>query len=437
MSAQARVVDALAVSRSPHGWVWPAAWHRPYASAWAIWSKLCDVNAATSRSALTVLGGRGLFTSLFDTPPEAAWLLEAHSLSAAQRQAACLVTLGFDRQAVERSLLRYCLICVAAEYHTPCFQHRAVTHCPVHNIALVDCCPHCGKRIATSAERARAVPFGCSGCGRRLSWGSAARNLDSGELTAIAASSAALSASTPRTWARAGSLIAGRNPLEAGHATWWGGVDPFVRGSTWRPMQTTVFNDNTLALHALAWRALIKFVEDQVIEPSVRERVLVAADVLERRDRCAHIEPLRLDLWAIAALIARYGARSYLCARRLLSNGCRVDLYPLTPQASRIVEASASGNSIVFTAEVRAEYLRMVKLARGGRAGLLEEDLAAGAVHVHWHLRQEQSWHLQWRALSDRRFRRLYRARVRRSLAPEAGGDTAGGGSATSKSHSR
>lgn len=350
MSARARIVDALAVSRSPHGWVWPAAWHRPHASAWAIWSKLCDVNAATSRSALTVLGGRGLFTSLFDTPPEAAWLLEAHSLSAAQKQAACLDTLGFEAQAVERTSLRFCLICIAAEYHTPCFQHRAVTHCPVHNVALLDRCPHCARRIATSAERARAVPFGCPRCGRRLSWGTAARRLATGELAAVAATTAALSSCTSKNRVMAGSLFASRNPNEAGHATWWGGVDPFVRGSTWRPLQTTVSDDNSLALHALAWGALIRFVEGQVIEPKVRERVLVAADVLDRRDRCAYIEPLPLDLWAIAALIARYGASSYLCARRLLRNGCRVDLYPLTPQASRVVEASTSGNAIVFTA---------------------------------------------------------------------------------------
>lgn len=424
MSAHARVVDALAVSRSPHGWVWPAAWHRPYASAWAIWSKLCDVNAATSRSALTVLGGRGLFTSLFDTTPEAAWLLEAHSLSAAQRQAACLATLGFDPQAVERTSLRFCLICIAAEYHTPCFQHRAVTHCPVHNLGLLDRCPHCARRIATSAARARPVPFGCPSCGRRLSWGTATTRLDTSELTSVAATSAALSSCTSQFRASAGSLVPTRSPNEAGHATWWGGVDPFVRGSTWRPLQTTVSDGNRLALHAHAWGALIEFVESRVIEPKEHERVLVAAHVLDRRDRCAYIERLPLDLWAIAALIARYGASSYLCARRLLRNGCRVDLFPLTPQASRVVEASATGNAIVFTAEVRAEYLRMLKLAIGGRSALLEMDLVAGAVHVHWHLRQEHTWQLQWRALSERRFERLSRERARWSFAREGSGET-------------
>jgi len=192
-----------------------------------------------------------------------------------------------------------------------------------------------------------------------------------------------------------------------------------------------VSDGNSLALHAHAWGALVEFVENRVIEPKEQERVLVAADILDRRDRCAYTERLPLDLWAIAALIARYGPSSYLYARRLLRNGCRVDLFPLTPQASRVVEASSSGNAIVFAAEVRAEYLRLLKLAIGGRSALLEMDLVAGAVHVHWHLRQEHTWQLQWRTLSDRRFERLCRARARRSIAPVASGDTAGCRSAT------
>ncbi len=414
-------IDGLSTRRSPHGCVWPAAWYRPHASAWAIWSKLCDANAMTSPSAATLLEGTGRFRSLFETRPDARWLLEAHTLTPDDRRNACVTVVSFRRDAVEFRWVRYCPICLTGGYHAGCFQHRAVTRCPLHDVPLRDHCPHCGRRVPAGFENARAAPFGCRACGLQLAQAQVPQRTGMAQLVPIAATAAALTAGADHIGAPSGRRRAplGR-PAMAGHASWWSGVDPFVAGSAWIPqrMAIAVATDDPFTLQQLAWQVLIRFVEAQVVDPVRRSRVVAAADALERRNLCMLTGGLSRNEWAVAALVTRYGTAEYVRAQRLLRRGCDATLFPLVPQASSFVGRSAEANATVFAAEVRAEYLRLLKWSgRAGRMRLFETDLACGATAVPWQLVEgEDEWWLQWRALRERRFNRARTTHLRAAV---------------------
>jgi len=375
-------------------------------SVWAIWSALCDVNATTARSARTLLGDPGIHRCVFNARADAPWLLEAHTLGDAQRRLACATTWAFDADAVERRWLRYCPACMAASYHAACFQHRALSRCPVHNLPLIERCGQCGGRIPVTYEAARAAPFGCRSCARRLARASA-KTLSAAQTAAIAATTSALTRSGA-TVSRIGKSGVGRvlSSLEAGHASWWCGVDPFVEGSAWQPHRAWVSTADGDDLDAQAWTALVRFVEGRLSDPALIERIHAVAEGIERRDRCMPPVTLAISDWAAAALIARYGEGDFRRARRLLRNGCSPSLFPFTPQASCVVVLSGEANAIVVKAEARIEYVRLAKwIARRGPESLFDTVLSAQGLRVNWCLTRSEGdfGELQWRAFSEGR----------------------------------
>lgn len=402
--------------RSPHGCVWPAGWWRPHASVWAIWSRLCDTNVLTSRSARALLGETGAFTSVFYAREDAPWLLEANTLDENQRRFACAAAWAFDSDVVERRWLRYCPACLAASYHAACFQHRAVSRCPVHGLPLLDRCARCGGWVGVTYEAARSVPFGCGKCASRLARRGAVE-LSAAEIVAITATTAALT-SSEAVMSRVEKSTVGsvQGSAEAGHARWWFGIDPFVQGSQWRPHCARVALGHRDELDAQAWSTLIRFVEGRLGDPMLTERMLLVAEGVERRNRCMPSVTLSVPEWAAAALVARYGTADYRRAVRLTRHGCSPALFPFTPQASTIVVTSSAANAIVFAAEVREEFLRLLKwTGRHGPDALIDADLAADATRVNWCLiRQEEgTGDLQWRGRSEVQFARLCQCRFR------------------------
>lgn len=64
-----------------------------------------------------------------------------------------------------RPTLRYCPQCIARRCHSAVFQHRGVTHCPVHQVELRDGCPVCALPITISLPAMARSPFSCDRCG--------------------------------------------------------------------------------------------------------------------------------------------------------------------------------------------------------------------------------------------------------------------------------
>lgn len=60
--------------------------------------------------------------------------------------------------------LRYCKFCMEQGFHSMLFQHRAVSHCPLHSIALLDKCVDCGAPILPTIAGTVAKPYCCPSC---------------------------------------------------------------------------------------------------------------------------------------------------------------------------------------------------------------------------------------------------------------------------------
>lgn len=408
------------------GCVWRSGCTPPFASVWVLWSRLCGLNGLSLREAAQVLDGAGRLHSVFDTPADAPWLLEARDLGARERLAACAVRESFDRLATERRHLRFCPACMAQQYHAACFQHRAITHCPLHGLALRETCRRCGSAVAAGHDVARRHPFACAHCGASLA--PARHERDPAERLAVAmgATTRALDRTQAGQVVQLAQLRRRQRLLRAsptaarserwGHETWWWGVDPYVAGSCWQPRSLTVPEgpQNPDVLHARAWQVLVRFVGQGCTAAGARGLELPArlADAIAQHDARGLRTEGALN-WALAVVVVRYGgARALRQASRLMDCGARPELYGLSPQLSRAVERSAEGNAIVFETELRIELVRQLhRIRRGGRGVVFEADDAA-PVGVAWHTSDvgEGGLRLQWRGVGLRRFRRALRS---------------------------
>jgi len=399
----------LGAKRSRLGCVWRGGCTSPLASAWTLWSRLCSVNAFSPLEAKRVLEGRSVFKSVFDTEMNVGWLQEAHDLGLQARADACAVHHRFDPGAVVRHQLRYCPACMALEYHAACFQHRALTRCPVHDVLLREGCAGCGRPVLTHHEAARRVPFGCARCGSWLV--PPQRSIDKSERghPALQATTAALDrAHAHHSVCR----LRGLPILQGGHSTWWWGEDPYVAGSWWRPWTISLAAgpESPDALHARAWNVLVGFVERMQRGPGGLDLPTRLAEAIERHDGSALRWGARgALLWGLAALISHYGGpRATSQAYRLRVCGARPELYPITPQVSTPVEGNAQANALVFEAELRGQLLRLVRrIRRHGVDIVFEEDERPNCA-VPWHLAPNGNDRctLQWRGLGARRFER-------------------------------
>lgn len=429
MEASLPVKVDCGTRRSRFGCVWHRGRTQPFASVWALWSVLCGVNSLNPREARRVLEGRRLHSSVFETTSDAGWLLEAHDLDADGRKAACAAAERFDPLAVARHHLRYCPACLALRYHAACFQHRAVTHCPVHGVPLEGTCRRCGSRVEVSFDAARRAPFSCPRCGASLG----ARRPPRGLLEVrppIQATTRALDFSFAHHSIRAADARrrARFGTQGFGHDTWWWGEDPYVGESRWRPWVLTVDAETAAgdSLHGAAWGVLIDFVVGLRTGGQGLAVPARLADAIERLDRCILQTESHSSLaWAAALLIRHYGGpRALLQASRLRACGARAELYPLTPQRSVPVEENIQANGRVFNAELRFALAHQLKrIRRGGFAAIFEADDGPGR-EVAWHFAggQDGGRTLHWRGLGDRRFDRLLDARsaVRIEMEPGA-----------------
>lgn len=407
------------------GCVWHRGWTRTGASVWSLWSQMCAINAFGIRDLERVLEGQGVSTSVFQTDTNAAWLAEAHDLDNVSREVACAVH-RFDPRAVEWRYLRYCPACMQHSFHAACHQHLAVTHCPAHNVPLLECCRHCSATIGAHFDAARRHPFGCPRCS---GWLASARRAAPSAIVggmldhSLQATTAALDRVHAHHPVRVADL---RSAVCVGHATWWWGGDPFVAASRWTPrsIQLELDGEDVDAVHAHAWRVLVSFVTVRGVVQDNAETVCRLAAAIERLDRrVLTLRPPALLDWALATLVVRYGGhRVFEHARRLSWYGARPSLFAFSPQASRPVEASAEGNSIVLAAELRAELVRVLgMLSRAGLNAAYQDALMLPRSPVQWHLQSQAvaeeyaTCFLYWRGMGLRRFERVLARCHRRS----------------------
>ncbi len=276
----------------------------------------------------------------------------------------------------------------------------------------------CEKPILTTYESARVVPFGCASCGAPLANRARPAVVAINVQAAVEATTLALITNDATTgYIRRTSRRCRKATSEAAHAAWWSGQDPFVAGSNWQPHRDIVTVDpgDLAAVDTASWRVLVDFAAFFVDRENNRA-VMNAADAIERGNHCA-LALTRISSidWALAALIARYGgAKAFFSAKRLLTHAAAPSLFALTPQISKIVECSAAANAIVFAAELRGEYLRLLKLTRRkGPDGLFTSDFSLGAHLVHWHMASLEGAFacFQWRGISTAKFRHILKKR--------------------------
>jgi hypothetical protein len=63
------------------------------------------------------------------------------------------------------TVLRFCRVCIAQGFHTPLFQLPSVVACPMHDVALSECCPKCKAAIPYDATtKTLSTPYGCPSC---------------------------------------------------------------------------------------------------------------------------------------------------------------------------------------------------------------------------------------------------------------------------------
>ena len=383
--------------RTSPSFVWAASSYRPFMSTWAIWSKLCDSNALTATSAKELLADTGLHGSVFRARADDMWLRQATTLNDQQRVDACCAA-RFHPSALETTVLRYCPVCMEHGFHCGCFQHLALTRCPVHNVPLEDRCTKCGAAVSVKFEATRTAVFACRSCESRL-----VRDL------------------SPKTWQSANDAIwratiasliwDGRSTpprgqhdqtsIEAGCCSWWAGLDPFVAASAWRPKQLTVpaGGDN---FNQLAWQAFLALVLALLGPVSLPDVLAVAQSLLGRTPLPSKASSISRQAWALACLIAQYGGSdAFDRARRLSLMSAPEEAYWLFPQASTTVVASAVGNAVIVTAELRASYARAVQLIGHQEVDALPVDrLSPSRSRVHWatHPSGKHRLLLQWRA---------------------------------------
>lgn len=381
--------------KSPH-FVWAPLWYRPFMSTWAIWSKLCESNALTAPVAKSLLGNSGLHRSVFRAHGSDSWLQHAATMTDSQREDACCTSL-FHPSSVETHLLRYCPVCMEQGFHCGCFQHLALTRCPVHNTALLDKCKHCGAPISSMFEIARTAAFSCRTCEGQLARDrlrSGAGTVNDSIWRATIDSLLWDRKSTPVRLQRV------RTSTEAARTCWWGGLDPFVGGSNWRYKEAVLpaGGDN---FDELAWKAFIALV-DACSGPNAIHNVLRAADcMIACRPTVSGELGLSMQQRAAACVVALFGGSpAYERARRLSISGASSDAYWLFPQASTLVSASATCHAVIVFEELKATLGRALRLImRKGVDPVPVEELQA-KCRVLWRVSPsiDGNVHLQWRA---------------------------------------
>ena len=383
--------------RTSPRFVWAASSYRPFMSTWAIWSKLCDSNALTATSAKVLLAETGLHGSVFRTRGDDPWLRHATTLSDQQRADACCTTL-FHPSAVETTVLRYCHICMERGFHCGCFQHLALTRCPVHDVPLEDRCTKCGAPVSVKFEVARTAVFACRSCESRLVRDRAPRASDPANDAIWRSTIASLSWDRHSVPPRA---QRDQTSIEAGCCSWWSGFDPFVAASTWRPKQLVVpaGGDN---FNQLAWQALLTLVR-AVVDPASLSDVLAIAHSLRRRTpMTSRASGMSRQAWAVACVIAQYGgAAAFDRAWRLSLMSAPEESYWLFTQTSTTVVDSAVGNAVIVTAELRVAYARALQLICHGNVDALPvARIAPSRSRVQWATQPsgENRLLLQWRA---------------------------------------
>jgi len=150
--------------------------------------------------------------------------------------------------------------------------------------------------------------------------------------------------------------------------------------------------------------------------PNDERPLLSTADAIKRSRRSvvAH-SSLDLSGRSLAALLVQYrGGHRFVQVRRLIAADVPSVRFPLTPQRSAVVRECAEANTIVFQGELQDQYLRLVRLVRQkGRSVVFDERLNRLIRPVCWSVSQRvpDLLALQWRGMSESRFRRaMYRA---------------------------
>lgn len=381
--------------KSSH-FVWAPLWYRPFMSTWAIWSKLCESNALTAPAAKSLLGNAGLHRSVFRAHGSDSWLQRAATMTDSQREDACCTSL-FHPSSVEAHLLRYCPVCMEQSFHCGCFQHLALTRCPVHNVALIDKCRHCGAPISCSYEISRTAAFSCRTCEGQFvrdRSGSGAGTINDSIWRATINSLVWDSRSTPARLQR------DNTAAEAARSCWWSGLDPFVGGSNWC-YKEVVLPAGGENFDELAWKAFIALI-DNCAGPDGLRSVLRAADCLiERRLIAPGALGLSMPQRAAACVVALFGGSpAYERARRLSISGASSDAYWLFPQASTLVSASATCHAVIVFEELKATLGRALRLImRKGVDPVPVEELQA-KCRVLWRVSPsvDGNVRLQWRA---------------------------------------
>lgn len=405
--------------------VWQQGWHQPLASSWALWSELCRRNGLTRPEASWLLDEASLTRSVLTARETSGWLAETLDLSAVARGEACAVH-EFDDTAVAMYRLRHCAYCAGQRYHTACFQHLALSVCPIHLAPLEDRCQVCGGLVSVTYEAARCVPFGCARCGSWL--GVPGYPLPPpGVLQSVIGATARSLSRGMRLGDRSSGASANRIYREAldavdfmGHVAWWGDEDPYVGGSAWRPLvrllkSFSVEPDDLL--HASAWQTLAGFVTLHAALMGTSEDIILAASELldQGRSRLMPHWQQPLSVWALAGLVSRYGGASPLRkAKRLIACHAPNHLFPLTPQATSPVQGHAAANCLVFEAELRQELMAIWRLVRRiGREALEPAVADQKRKRIGWRLEPSADGYVKviWRAWSDHGYRRLLRKR--------------------------
>ena len=398
--------------------VWSPDWVLPQASAWSLWSELARRNGLTRSEATGVLAQSGVTRSVFNADEEAPWWQELSGLSLEAKRAACFVQ-RFDPVVTARHRLRHCPLCTGHRYHAACFQHLALSRCPVHDEPLVDTCQVCGRHIAVDFESARKVPFGCARCGTWLGVPGYALAPASTLRNVMAATMLSLS-STARAGQGTANFLHRRLHQEApvlAHVAWWHGADAFVDGSAWSGQRCAVEIDKQEVpdlLHAFAWRTLASFLSLHArLSGCTEQAILDACEDIERQ----RIQLLRrhpLGVWSLAAVLVRYGGSAPMSqAMRLIACNARAELFPLTPQASSPLQGCAAANSMVFEAELRQELVSVLRqVFRRGPMFLSEAASNPERQRVPWRLQsQDGASVLSLKSWSERRYRALLRKR--------------------------
>lgn len=75
---------------------------------------------------------------------------------------------GMPPHKVFATHLRFCATCLELGYHCMLYQHWGVARCPMHGIALQECCPDCHKPMVPTIYGVLSKPFCCPRCDHLL-----------------------------------------------------------------------------------------------------------------------------------------------------------------------------------------------------------------------------------------------------------------------------